>query len=146
MVWPHHVARLQSIQRVSPASPVLPDVFSITGEPCKSGCTDRDVVWLRIRVDPRNHVVDGVQIPPWEGAILRGKGCSIVKYRDNSDPRVTWVCVHGKGYFAEGGMQNVALPPLFGGKTGSPSNTKCPGLTPTSIPSGILMHPAIWLQ
>jgi len=24
----------------------------------------------------------GVQIPPWEGAILRGKGRPIVKYRD----------------------------------------------------------------
>ena len=23
---------------------------------------------------PRNHALDGVQIPPWEGAILRGKG------------------------------------------------------------------------
>jgi len=24
----------------------------------------------------------GVQIPPWEGAILRGKGCPIIKYSD----------------------------------------------------------------
>jgi len=31
MVWPHRVARLQSIQRVSPASPASSDVFSITG-------------------------------------------------------------------------------------------------------------------
>jgi len=36
---------------------------------------------LRIRVGPRNHVLDGVQITPGEGAIL-GKGTSIVKYRD----------------------------------------------------------------
>jgi len=28
---------------------------------------------LRTRVGPRNHVLDGVQIPQWEGAILRGK-------------------------------------------------------------------------
>jgi len=34
----------------------------------------------------------------------------------------------------------------WGGKTGSPSNTKSPGLRPTSIPSGILMHPAVWPQ
>jgi len=27
-------------------------------------------------VGPGNHVLDGVQIPPWEEAILRGKGAS----------------------------------------------------------------------
>jgi len=27
---------------------------------------------LRTLVGPRNHVLDGVQIPPWEGAILGG--------------------------------------------------------------------------
>ena len=37
---------------------------------------------LRTRVVPGNHVLDGVQIPPWVGAILRGKGRPIVKYRD----------------------------------------------------------------
>jgi len=37
---------------------------------------------LRTRVGPGNHVLDGVQIPPWEGAILRGKGRPTVKYRD----------------------------------------------------------------
>jgi len=28
---------------------------------------------LRTRVGPRNHVLDGVQIPSWEGAKLRDK-------------------------------------------------------------------------
>jgi len=28
---------------------------------------------LRTWVGPSDHVLDGVQIPPWEGAILRGK-------------------------------------------------------------------------
>ena len=37
---------------------------------------------LRTSVGPGNHVLDGVQIPPWEGTILRGKGRPIVKYRD----------------------------------------------------------------
>jgi len=37
---------------------------------------------LNTRVGPRNHVLDGVHISPWEGAILRGKGYPIVKYRD----------------------------------------------------------------
>jgi len=36
--------------------------------------------------------------------------------------------------------------PFWGGGAGSPSNTKSPGLSPTSIPSGILIHPAIWPQ
>jgi len=35
--------------------------------------------------------------------------------------------------------------PLFGGD-GSPSNTTWPGPRPTSIPSGILNHPAVWPQ
>jgi len=39
--------------------------------------------WLRNRVGPRNHVLDGVEGPdPWEAAMLRGKGHPIVKYRD----------------------------------------------------------------
>ena len=35
---------------------------------------------------------------------------------------------------------------FFPGVAESPSNTKSPGLRPTSIPSGILMHPAVWSQ
>ena len=38
------------------------------------------------------------------------------------------------------------LSPLFGEGTGSPSNTKLPEPWPTSIPSGSLIHPAIWPQ
>jgi len=33
-------------------------------------------------VGPGNRVLDGVQIPPCERAVLRGKGRPIVKYRD----------------------------------------------------------------
>jgi len=36
--------------------------------------------------------------------------------------------------------------PVWGGGAGSPSNTMSPGLRPTSVPSGILMHPAAWPQ
>ena len=39
----------------------------------------------------------------------------------------------------------VAMP-FFLGVAGFPSNTKSPGLKPTSIPSGILVHPAVWPQ
>jgi len=39
-----------------------------------------------------------------------------------------------------------ALSPFWGGGVGSLSNTKSPGPRPTSIPSGILINPAIWPQ
>jgi len=35
---------------------------------------------------------------------------------------------------------------LFGVGAGSPSSTMWPGLRPTSIPSGILIHPPVWPQ
>ena len=37
---------------------------------------------LRTWVGPRNHMLDGAQIPPWEGAILSKEGHPTVKYRD----------------------------------------------------------------
>jgi len=36
--------------------------------------------------------------------------------------------------------------PFFLGVAGPPSNTKSPGPRPTSIPSGILVHLAVWPQ
>jgi len=36
--------------------------------------------------------------------------------------------------------------PFFLGDAGSPSNTKSPGPRLTSIPIGILVHPAVWPQ
>jgi len=45
-----------------------------------------------------------------------------------------------------GGKFGMGLCPLFGERAGSPSNTKSPGLRPTSIPSGILIHPGVWPQ
>jgi len=35
-----------------------------TSEPCKNGWTDRDTVLVEDSGGPRNHVLDGVQIPP----------------------------------------------------------------------------------
>jgi len=37
--------------------------------------------------------------------------------------------------------RKLGLRPLFGEEAGSPSNTKSPGLRPTSVPSAILIHP-----
>jgi len=33
-------------------------------------------------VGPKNHVLDGGPDPPWEGAVLCGKGRPISKYRE----------------------------------------------------------------
>jgi len=45
-------------------------------EPCKNEWIDRAVLlfWMWTWVGPRKHVLDGVQIPMHEGAILRAKG------------------------------------------------------------------------
>jgi len=47
-----------SVILVSPAKTSEPNVMLFEG---------------LIRVNPRSYVLDGVQIPSWEGAILRGK-------------------------------------------------------------------------
>jgi len=39
---------------------------------------------LRTRVGRRNHALDGVQIPPWEGTILKEKGASHSKIYGHS--------------------------------------------------------------
>ena len=39
-----------------------------------------------------------------------------------------------------------APPPFWGEGAGSQSNTKSPGLRPTSMSSAILVHPAVWPQ
>ena len=42
---------------------------------------------------------------------------------------------------------NLGAVSLFlGGGVGSLSNTMSPGPRPTSVPSSILMHPAVWPQ
>jgi len=40
--------------------------------------------------------------------------------------------------------QKLGALPLWGGGAGFPSNTMWPGPSPTSIQSGILIHPAVW--
>jgi len=39
---------------------------------------------LRTLVGPWNHVFDGVKIPPWEGANIRGKGTTCCKVQQLS--------------------------------------------------------------
>jgi len=50
-----------------------------------------------------------------------------------------------RGHNRHGPKRGGCCAPFAGG-AGSPSNTKLPGPRPTSTPSGILIHAAIWLQ
>jgi len=45
-----------------------------------------------------------------------------------------------------GRKEGEAAVPLSGQRDGSASNTMWPGPRSTSIPSGILIHPAVWTQ
>jgi len=58
----------------------LPVCLSVchTSEPC----TDRDAVWFEDSGGPNEPCIRWGSRSPWEGAILRGKGRPIVKYRD----------------------------------------------------------------
>jgi len=47
------------------------------------------------------------------------------------------------GHSRHGPNVGEAPPPFVEG-AGSPCNAKSPGLRPTAIPSGILMHPTVW--
>jgi len=58
---------VRSVMPVSPAK---------TAEPIEM------LFGLRTRIGPENCALDGVQIPLWEAAILRGTGRPIVKYMD----------------------------------------------------------------
>jgi len=44
------------------------------------------------------------------------------------------------------GQKEGGAVPLSVGGAGSPSNTMSPGLRPTGVPSGILIHLAAWPQ
>ena len=44
------------------------------------------------------------------------------------------------------GRKLEALTPFWGRGAGSPSSTMWPGPRPTFVPSGILIHPAVWPQ
>jgi len=52
-------------------------LVSHTSEPCKTAQPIEMLFRFLARMSPRNHELEGVQILPWEGAILRGKGCPV---------------------------------------------------------------------
>ena len=58
-------------------------------------------------------------------------------------------CIQPFGHNKNGPKIQGALPPFWGGFWGGeqgPHLTQSPGPRPTSVPSGILIHAAIWLQ
>ena len=65
-----------------------------------------------------------------------GRGLPRVKW--HFDPCSCLATVHGP-------ILGCCAPPTLGG-AGSPSNTMPPGPRSTSVPSGILIHPAVWPQ
>ena len=50
-----------------------------SSEPCKNGSTDRDAVYARTRVDPRNYVVDGGSDLSTGRGNYKGKGAARCK-------------------------------------------------------------------
>ena len=70
----------------------------------------------------------GVQIPPWEGAILRGKGRPIVKYKDTMDiyaktaelmemPFGLWAWIDPRNHMLDGSpevLRDVVMATNFG--------------------------------
>jgi len=78
------------LRRIVPSSVVCPSVFlslcqSVTlVSPAKTAETIKLPFVFRTRVGPTNHVLHEVQMPTWEGAILRGNRQTIVNYRDTS--------------------------------------------------------------
>ena len=68
-----------------------------------------------------------------------GQGLPRTKWYLDSSSRLATINMGRK--FGEGGSA-----PFLGRGTGSPSNTKSPGLRPSSISSGILILAAIWPQ
>jgi len=53
-----------------------------SSEPCNDGFTSRHTVWVLDLIGPKGSSVRLGYRSPWKGAILRGKGWSIVKYTD----------------------------------------------------------------
>jgi len=86
---------------------------------------------LRTRLVPRNHVLDGGPDPPWEGAILRGKGASHCKvYGQSAVPCAKtaepiemlfglWARMGRRNHALDGGpaaLSDVAMATNFGTK------------------------------
>ena len=116
--------------------------------------------WLgRLFWQELNSSWDGRSWPQWTWAVKRGACCAPFVWEGVLSPRLTQ-CAWAEVYFRTKGHLDPsshlatihtgwklgAPTPFAGSGAGSPSSTMWPGLRPTSIPSGILIHPAIWPQ
>jgi len=66
--------------------------------------------------------------------------------RDRQDRQTTVLQTVAQNNTYVGRKLRRVLCPLFLGEPGSPSNTMWPGPRPTTVQSGILIHPAVWSQ
>ena len=64
----------------------------------------------------------------------------------NKSPAVAEIAVGDHLATIDMGRKIRGCAPFRGGVTGSSSNTMSPEPSPTTIPSGILIHPAVWPQ
>jgi len=53
---------------------------TLCSELCKNGRTNRDAIWVVGSEGPKDSCIRVDPDPPWEAAILRGEGWSIVNY------------------------------------------------------------------
>ena len=85
IITPHHsTTYVDAAYCYRPSSMVCRSVCH-TSEPCKNGCTDRDVVWVEDSSGPKEPcwgLLDGVQIPMGRDNFEGVKGRPIIKYRD----------------------------------------------------------------
>jgi len=93
------------------------------------------------------------QIPAvaWLAIFLHKPSCSTTHHRHwmttshwtRAQQLLRWATVWPQQTWVENWGAAV---PLSVGRAGFPPNTMSPGLRPTSVPSGILIHPAVWPQ
>jgi len=129
---------------------------------CPSGCMDQDATSYEGRPQPRPRCVTwGPSSPPKRGIASNLRPMSIVAKRSlwgdgSPSNRVAWAEAYLRTKWDLDPSSCVATinmdqkfggyAPFLGGGTGFPSSTKSTWLRPTPIPSGILMHPAVWPQ
>jgi len=97
-------------------------------------------------IGARKHVLDGVQIPHAKEQFLgNGHARACRRHCRELCNKSSAVALMGDrlGKIHMGRKVGGAAVRLCVGKAGFRSNTMSPGLRPTSVPSGILIHPAV---
>jgi len=137
----------------------------------KRGCIDQDTTWYGGRPRPRRHCVKwrpsspterGTTTPHFSAHVYCGQTVAHLNILLFSNcytfcrlAQLSHIDTH-KSLFPRRPIPSFSDPtyssgdiccaPFRGGGAGSPCNTMWPGLRPTSMPSGILIHPTVWPQ